>query len=85
MNSDQVLAQAIILQAVKDYRRYLRNLSKIPSGREYQADRDKWNRKRREVERFFRSDWYSVLTNVDGDYLMSRLKQEMACKGDKKC
>jgi hypothetical protein len=52
------LANAIVLQAVKDYRAALRTLKKSPSS--YSA------RSQKEVlEKFFRSDWYLLLTDLD--------------------
>ena len=30
-----------------------------------------------EIERFFRSGWYSQLTSVDGEYLIKRLQEEI--------
>ena len=30
-----------------------------------------------EIERFFRSSWYSQLTSVDGEYLIRRLQDEV--------
>ena len=32
----------------------------------------------RKIENFFRSDWYHQLTDVDGDYLIKRLRGETA-------
>lgn len=29
----------------------------------------------RECERFFRSGWYQVLTSVDGEYLIAKLRK----------
>ena len=29
-----------------------------------------------EIERFFRSDWFGVLTDVDPEYLIRRLRKE---------
>ena len=52
------LANAIILQAVYDFRK---------SGC-YQT--------RNSIKRFFRSDWFKVLTNIDGEMLIKRLEQE---------
>ena len=52
------LAQAIIIQAVRDYR----------NSYSYQT--------RCSIERFFRSDWFMVLTNLDGEMLIKRLKKE---------
>ena len=52
------LANAIIMQAVRDYR----------NSCSYQT--------RCSIERFFRSDWFMVLTNLDGEMLIKRLKKE---------
>ena len=58
MDPYQELANAIVLQAVKDYRR---------------TDDE---RELREIERFFRSAWFGVLTSVDPDLLISKLRKE---------
>jgi len=52
------LAQAIILQAVKDYRLH-----------DDTAERDS-------IEQFFRSRWFGVLTNLDPETLISKLRKE---------
>jgi hypothetical protein len=64
------LANAIILQAVRDYRMALKSLRANPKNRSALADKD-------EVERFFRSDWFSVLTSVDGEMLIRSLQMEV--------
>lgn len=64
------LANAIILQAVKDYRMALKSLKANPRNRAAMADKDK-------IERFFRSDWFSVLTSVDGEMLIRSLQMEV--------
>ena len=64
------LANAIILQAVKDYRMALKSLKANPRNRTAMADKD-------EIERFFRSDWVSVLTSVDGEMLIRSLQMEV--------
>lgn len=64
------LANAIILQAVKDYRMALKSLKANPRNRTAMADKDK-------IERFFRSDWFSVLTSVDGEMLIRSLQMEV--------
>ena len=53
------LANAIIIQAVKDYRR-----TQSPQVRN-------------EIKRFFKSKWFSMLTNVDGDMLIKKLEREV--------
>lgn len=63
------LANAIILSAVKDYRRALRLLSKNSNSRSTMAAVN-------EMERFFRSDWYETLTSVDGGMLIRKLREE---------
>ena len=63
------LANAIILLAVKDYRRALKLLSKNPHSRSTMAAVN-------EMERFFRSDWYETLTSVDGEMLIRKLREE---------
>lgn len=62
------LANAIILLAVKDYRRALKLLSKNPHSRSAIAAVN-------EMERFFRSDWYEALTSVDGETLIRKLRE----------
>ena len=56
------LANAIIIQAAKDYRRtyspYVRN----------------------EIKRFFRSEWFTVLSEVDGEIIIKKLEQERGAK-----
>lgn len=63
------LANGIILQAVKDLRKQYRILLKKPDSKAALHDV-------RVLERFFRSDWFDSLTNLDGEYLLARIKQE---------
>lgn len=69
MDGYENLANAIILRAVKDYRKALRRLN-----RNFQNKDAK--RTVSEVERFFRSDWYKTLTSVDGELLIKKLREE---------
>ena len=64
------LANAIILQAVKDYRNALKRLEKHPRNETALYTK-------REVERFFRSDWYASLTKVNPEMLIRKLKEEV--------
>jgi hypothetical protein len=70
MDPYEKLANAIVLLAAKDYRSALKRLKKYPSDREAKAAV-------LELERFFRSGWYSVLTSVDGEYLIENLRKEV--------
>ena len=60
--SYRLLVNAIIIQAVKDYRKALKY--------------DHCGIKR-ECCLFFRSDWFKTLTAIDGEMLISRLKSEV--------
>ncbi len=63
------LANAIVLQAVKDWRKAVKTLKKRPR---YEAAKQM----RDDCERFFRSDWFEELTSVDGSVILRKLKQE---------
>ena len=65
----QELANAVVILAAKDYRHALRILRRNPDSQAAKIKID-------EIERFFRSDWYQVLTNVDGEMLIRRLREE---------
>ena len=58
MNLYEELANAIILQAVKDYRL---------------SDDE---RELKEIERFFRSGWFGVLSKGDPEFLIQSLQKE---------
>ena len=64
------LANAIILQAVTDYRAALKRIKWKPEDRETIDEAMR-------VVSFFRSGWYSQLTTVDGEYLIRRLQDEV--------
>lgn len=68
------LANAIIHLAAQDYMRALRSLKRNPNSRTARQIAD-------DNERFFRSDWYSALTSVDGDYLIRRMKEKVGYEG----
>lgn len=63
------LANAIILTAVDEYRRALKRYEKNPKSTVAKADID-------ELERFFRSKWYSALTTIDGELLIRKICAE---------
>lgn len=70
MKQYEELANAIILQAVRDYRSALKSIKK------YGKNKDAENTKC-ECESFFRSGWYRTLTQVDGEMLISALRAEV--------
>ncbi len=58
MNPYEELANAIVLQAVKDYR--------LHDDEQELAS----------IERFFRSGWFGVLTRIDPEMLIAKLREE---------
>ncbi len=64
------LAQAIILQAAEDYRKALKCLKKRPDNRILL-------KRKRECERFFRSEWFTALTDADPDRILDGIRKEM--------
>lgn len=63
----QEIANAIITQAVNDYRRALAGKGYDKKSPESVID---------DVERFFRSKYFRVLTKVSGVYLIEKLRKE---------
>lgn len=63
------LANAIILQAAEDYRRAVKKARRDPGNRDAASDVFL-------TEQFFRSSWYGVLTSLDGELLIQKLREE---------
>ena len=83
----QQLADAIILQAVKDYRGMVRLINRIkwnikrkhysPEEKTYQFQRiEYYKREQDKAGDFFLSDWFAAMTTIDGYDLLSRLERE---------
>ena len=64
------LANAIILNAVADYRAALK---RVKRNQRSKTAIDEALR----IEKFFRSPWYQQLTSVDGELLIRRLQDEI--------
>jgi hypothetical protein len=54
---------------VKDYRIALKALKSHPDSKAAAA-------RIKDVEEFFYSDWYRMMTKIDPDYLINRLRKE---------
>ena len=65
----EMLANAIVKQAADDYRNARKALLKMPAACQPKEQI-------RDVEKFFRSGWYQILTSVDGEYLLRKLEEE---------
>ena len=69
------LAEAIILKAVDDYRHTSRRLLAKP-------DDGRLTLRKAEIERFFLSSWFQVLTDLDGKQLLKKLQAEIQQRKD---
>ena len=79
------LANAIIISAVEDIRRYYKRVDAIENIKAAEADTERKSQKYWyyiHIERhyksamgFFRSEWYRQLTDVDAEYILKRLER----------
>ena len=69
------LAEAIILKAVDDYRHTSKRLLSKP-------DDGRLTLRKAEIEKFFLSSWFQVLTDLDGKLLLQKLQAEMKQRKD---
>lgn len=69
MKPYEEFANAIIAQAVEDYRWALRKIHKDPHS-------ERAKRFIVEGDRFFNSEWFELLTGLDGKALQTELKKE---------
>ena len=67
----EILANAIVEQAAKDYRWARTVLRKAAENVEAMAMRS-------DTERFFHSAWFGQLTSLDGEWLLEKLEGEFA-------
>ena len=65
----ELLIQAVVLQAAEDYRLARLVLRRRP-------DRETARLIIRDVERFFRSEWFTRITGLDGRTILEKLKGE---------
>ena len=70
MDPYEDLANAIVLQAVSDYRYATKRMRTHPE--EAMIHR----RRKKEVKHFIRSAWFKELTNLDPVILLKKLKEE---------
>ena len=66
---EAALAEAVVLQAVDDWRAAAEILSRRP-------DHALASARLRDAERFFLSRWFRALTDMDGAALLDRLRRE---------
>lgn len=71
MDGYEKLANTIVILAAKDYMAALKRIKKNPHNRDAIGTAI-------QCERFFESQWFSVLTDVDGTWLKEKLRREVA-------
>lgn len=64
------LASEIVLRAVRDYKSALKRNKKKPDDADARYSIY-------ECEQFFHSNWYQTLTDIDGDFLIRKVKAEV--------
>ena len=68
MEPYQALANAIVERAAKDYRRVLKYHYKQPENKKYKLEVE-------ELEAFFLSQWFELLTDLNGRTLLINLRR----------
>ena len=76
------LANAIIIQAAKDYKSVVRQLKKtpVPEPVTLKSEKKEYEQlltKKSEILRFFNSAWYMTLTNVDPQIIIRNIEKEV--------
>ena len=67
----EALGNAVVLQAVKDYREAVHKLTRGKKNTIAES-------MKQECERFFQSPYFNVFTQLDGKALLSQLEKEVA-------
>ena len=67
----EALGNAVVLQAVKDYREAVHKLSRGKKNTNAESTKQ-------ECERFFQSPYFNLFTQLDGKALLSQLEKEVS-------
>lgn len=67
----QSLANAIILQAIKDFRKCLKIVKKNGRKKEHAL------KEMQDIVEFIKSPWFKILTNLEPEILLKKLKEEV--------
>ena len=67
----EALGNAVVLQAVKDYREAVHKLSRGKKNTNAESTKQ-------ECERFFQSPYFNIFTQLDGKALLSQLEKEVS-------
>ena len=70
MSGYEALANAIIIQAAKDFRAAYKRMKRFPNDVRTQDEV-------RDITKFFCSEWFEALSDVDGPALLRKMKDEI--------
>lgn len=70
MDGYQRLANAVIIEAAKDFKAAYKRMKRFPDDKRAQDEV-------REITRFFCSEWFEVLSDADGPTLLRRMMEEI--------
>ena len=70
MSGYEELANAVIIQAAKDFTAAYKRMKRFPNDTRAQDEV-------REITKFFCSQWFEVLSDVDGPTLLRKIKDEI--------
>ena len=76
-NQYELLASAIVVQAVKDYKHYIKKQLETPNNSVV-------NGQVKLLEKFFNSQWFNALSDLNKDYLLSKIKKDAALEVENK-
>lgn len=90
--NEQVLAHGIIVQAARDYFDYRKSMERVEAKLKKKGGEDETlasslkraTSKFNEIVRFFRSNWYKLLCNIDGEIMLEMLDKEYKDRNRKK-
>ena len=71
------LAEAIVRQAMVDYRKAFRVSRKIAKKPEQRRRKAKADKEIKEINEFLHSGWFGVLTELDPDYLTLKVREDV--------
>ena len=74
MSGYQALANAIIIQAAKDFKAAYKRMKRFPNDSRAQDEV-------RDITKFFCSQWFEMLSDVDGPTLLRTIKDEIDAGG----
>ena len=70
MSGYEALANAIIIQAAKDFRAAYKRMKRFPNNARAQDEV-------RDITKFFCSEWFEALSDADGPTLLRKIKDEI--------